>query len=594
MSADLVPGVSKTTGAAVAGESRGLQGVASRIRQVFDRAFDGADGGRALVVLTRLLLVLIAIPLLWITPIEPQSWHRAAQALVLGYGVAALVFLIAHLFLWLIDPWLRKLAAPLDLAICGTMLVLGASNPGLYLPFVWFALAAASSRKALLIRLLLLDLAILLTGPVATLAGWWPAVAGNVWLQFGLVNLAAIMLLGWRTSAAHHNRGAGEEDEIWSEAGDDPRLLSLDLLAAELTRHVRAPQVLFVWRTEDGGRRHAVLAENDRLTRIETDTAAFVPAAWDEQAFLFDPGRGAALLRDWRGAVRRSAKQVPSLPPALALAGQPMCGVPIQAGEMQGHAILLGVGRPSGTLLETAARAGEAMNAALARQQVLGRWFEHAQTSARIAMSRDLHDGVTQTLAGLRLNIAALRNRLDGDRAALGADLAEIVAVIAAEQANLRALMVDRPHVKNDRVDLIALIARRLELLGRHWQIECRLDSRGEAAIPVSASLSMEIELLIREAISNAVRYAGARQFTVRLAMREGQLFLSIKSDGPPPDPAQQIDDDGAERIASRSLERRIAMLGGTAYEEAISAGTLLAIRLPVEEHEAPPTPVPE
>lgn len=587
MSADLVPGGSKTTGAADG--ARGLQGMASRIRQVFDRAFDGADGGRALIVVTRLLLVLIAIPLLW--TIVSQPWHRMAHVLVLGYGVAAFAFLITHLFLWLIDPWLRKLAAPIDLAICAAMLALGASTPGLYLPFVWFTLAAASSRKALLIRLLLLDLSILITGPGADLAGWWPEVASNVWLQFGLVNLAAIILLGWRT--ARSNAGAGEE-EIWAEAGDDPRLLSLDLLAAELTRHVRAPQVLFVWRTEDGGRRHAVLAESDRLIRIETDTAAFVPAAWDEQAFLFDPGRAAGLLRDWRGRVRRSDRHAPALPPALALAGQPMCGVPIQAGEMQGHAILLGVGRLSGTLLETAARAGEAMNAALARQQVLGRWFEHAQTSARIAMSRDLHDGVTQTLAGLRLNIAALRNRLDGDRAALDADLAEIVAVIAAEQANLRALMVDRPHVKNDRVDLIALIARRLELLGRHWQIECRLDSRGEAAIPVSASLSMEIELLIREAISNAVRYAGAGQFTVRLAMREDQLFLSIKSDGRPPDPAQQVDEDGAERIASRSLERRIVMLGGTAYEEAISAGTLLAIRLPVEEHEGPANPAPE
>lgn len=586
MSADLVPGGSKTT--AAAGGMRGLQGVASRIRQ----AFDGADGGRALIVLTRLLLVLIAIPLLWHMPIASQSLHRAAFAIVLGYGIAALIFLIAHLFLWLIDPWLRKLAAPVDLAVCGAMLALGASSPRLYLPFVWFTLAAAPSRKALLVRLFLLDLAILVTGPGANLAGWWPEVAGDIWLQFGLVNLAALMLLGWRSGTVHNDDNVAEE-EIWSEAGDDPRLLSLDLLAAELTRHVRASQVLFVWRTEDGGRHHAVLAESDRLTRIETDSAAFVPAAWDEQAFLFDPGRGAALLRDWRGAVRRSTRHAPALPATLALAGEPMCGVPIQAGEMQGHAILLGIGRPSGTLLETAARAGEAMNAALARQQVLGRWFEHAQTSARIAMSRDLHDGVTQTLAGLRLNIAALRNRLDGDRAALDADLAEIVAVIAAEQTNLRALMVDRPHVKNDRVDLIALIARRLELLGRHWQIECRLDSKGEAAIPVSASLSMEIELLIREAISNAVRYAGAGQFTVRLAMREDQLFLSIKSDGRPPDPAQQVDEDGAERIASRSLERRIVMLGGTAYEEAISAGTLLAIRLPVEEQDAPPNPAP-
>lgn len=593
MSADLVPEETKTNGATAAGGTRGFHRAASGIRRAFDRAFDGADGGRALIVLTRLLLILVAIPLLWSVQLAPQSWHRAAQMVLLAYGVVALVFLIAHLFLWLADHWLRILATPLDLAVCIAMLALGTAAPALYLPFVWFALAAAPSRKALLIRLLLLDLVILLAGPGAILAGWWPVASGAVWLQFGLVNLAAIMLLGWRTVATRDG-AATEEEETWSEAGDDPRLLSLDLLAADLTRHVHAPQVLFIWRTEDGGRHHAVLAESDRLTRVETGTAAFVPAAWDEQAFLFDPDRGVALLRDWRGAVRRSAKGAPALPPSLALAGQTMCGIPIQAGEMQGHAILLGVGRPSGTLLETAARAGTAMNAALARQQVLARWFEHAQTSARIAMSRDLHDGVTQTLAGLRLNLSALRNRLDGDRAALDADLAEIVAIIAAEQANLRALMIDRPHVKNDRVDLVALIARRLELLGRHWQIECRLDPKGETAIPASASLSMEIELLIREAISNAVRYAGAGQFTVRLAMREDQLFLSIKSDGRPPDPAQQTDDGGEERIASRSLERRIVMLGGTAYEEAISAGTLLAIRLPVEEQEADANPAAE
>jgi len=592
MNADLVPDRPETSSGTVTDRTNRLHHATSGIRRAFDRAFDGADGGRAVVVVARLTLVLLAVPLLWNAQLQPDSWQRAAQILLLVYGGIALTFLAAHLFLWLVDHRLRMLAAPIDLAMCGAMLVLAGASPALYLPFVWFTLAAAPSRKALLIRLLLLDLVPLVAGPGAALAGWWLLAESLVWLQFGLVNLAALMLLGWRTGAVRTEEAAAEQ-EIWSEAGDDPRLLSLDLLAMELTRHVRAPQVLFVWRTADGARPHAVLAENDRLTRVDATTAALIPAAWDERAFLFDPANRAALLRDWRGRVRRSNGHAPALPSTLTLADQPMCGVPIQAGEMQGHAILLGVGRPTGTLLETAARAGEAMNAALARHQVLARWFEHAQTSTRIAMSRDLHDGITQTLAGLRLNLSALRNRLDGDRAAVDADLAEIITIIAAEQTNLRALMVDRPHVKNDRVDLVALIARRLELLGRQWQIECRLDPKGESAIPVSASLSMELELLIREAISNAVRYADARQFVVRLAMREDQLLLSVKSDGRPPDPAQQTDEDGSERIASRSLERRIVMLGGTAYEEAISAGTLLAIRLPVEEQESGANPAP-
>lgn len=590
MNADLVPEGPRTSAPPTIGEISRVRRAAGRIRRAFDRAFDGADGGRAVVVAARLLLVLVALPLSWRAEIEPASWHQAAQMIVLAYGVIALGLLAAHMFLWLIDYWLRKLTAPLDLAVCGAILVLAVMAPALYLPFAWFALAAAQSRKGLLIHLLVLDLVILCAEPAAIYAGWSPVTSGAIWLQFGLVNLTAILLFGWRATAMRDDEATAEQ-EIWSEAGDDPRLLSLDLLAAELTRHVGAPQVLFVWRTTDGGRLHAALAESDRLTRVETDSPTLIPPAWDEQAFLFDPGGHVALLRDWHGKVRRSTGHAPAFPPTLALAGQPMCGVPIQAGEMQGHAILLGVGRPSGTLLETAARAGEAMNAALARHQVLARWFEHAQTSARIAMSRDLHDGITQTLAGLRLNLSALRNRLDGDRATLDADLGEIVAIIAAEQTNLRALMVDRPHVKNDRVDLVTLIARRLELLGRQWQIDSRLDPKGETTLPVSASLSMELELLIREAISNAVRYAGARQFTVRLASDGEQLFVSIKSDGQPPDPARQVDEDGAERIASRSLERRIVMLGGTAYEEAISAGTLLAIRLPVEEHETPANP---
>jgi signal transduction histidine kinase len=590
MNPDLVPEEPETSSATA--KAKDLHRVASRVRRAFDRAFDGADGGRAVVVAARLLLMLIAIPLSWDVLIEPTSWHEATQTILLAYCAVALGFLVAHIFLWLVDFQLRKLAAPMDLIMCGAMLVLAVGAPALYLPFVWFALAAAPSRKGLLIRLLLLDLVILLAEPAAIYAEWSPVAPREIWLQFGLVNFTAILLLGWRATVMRDDEATAEQ-ELWSEAGDDPRLLSLDFLAAELTRHVGAPQVLFVWRTSDAGRLHAALAEKDRLSRVEIDGNALIPAAWDEQAFLFDPGGKAALLRDWRGKVRRSSGPIPALPSSLALAGQPFCGVPIQAGEMQGHAILLGVGRPTGTLLETAARAGEAMNTALARHQVLARWFEHAQTSARMAMSRDLHDGITQTLAGLRLNLSALRNRLDGDRAAIDADLGEIVAIIAAEQTNLRALMVDRPHVKNDRVDLITLIARRLELLGRQWQIDCRLDPKGETSLPVSASLSMELELLIREAISNAVRYAGARQFTVRLATDGEQLFVSIKSDGQPPAPSRQVDEDGAERIASRSLERRIVMLAGTAYEEAISAGTLLAIRLPVEEHETPANPDP-
>ncbi|WP_423603652.1 sensor histidine kinase [Sphingomonas sp. MS122] len=562
----------------------GTGGVGQAMLRVFDRAFEGADGGRAIVVLARLALVPLALLLLGRVGDVPGELRLLTQTLLLAYGAIAVALLLAHQFLWLIDHRLRAFAGALDLAMCGAMLVLCASSPALYLPFVWFALASAPSRQALLRRLLLLDLLVLLAGPGAMLAGLWAMADGAVWLQFGLVNLAAIMLLGRWSAIARQADDEPSEHEAWSEVGDDPRLLSLDVLAAELTRHVHAPQVLFVWRTSDHGRIHAVRVEGDRLFRVDLtaeQAAKFLPANWDEQAFLFDPSTRATLLRDWRGVVRRASGEAPGLPPDLPLAAQPMCGVPIQAGEMQGHAILLGIGRPSGTLLETAARAGEAMNTALARQQALARWFERAQTSARTAMSRDLHDGITQTLAGLRLKLSALRNRLDGDREELDEELAEIVSIIAAEQVNLRALMVERREGANDSVDLVALIIRRLELLARHWQIDCRMAPQGELAIAVSVNLSMELELLIREAISNAVRYAGARQFVVSMAMRDDQLFLSIKTDGRPPDPSS--DADGEERIASRSLERRIVMLGGTAYEEAISAGALLAIRIPVE-----------
>lgn len=151
----------------------------------------------------------------------------------------------------------------------------------------------------------------------------------------------------------------------------------------------------------------------------------------------------------------------------------------------------------------------------------------NASEEERRRIAQELHDGIAQTLAALRLRLRVARTSEDPTaRLALleriGADLGEATEEVRRIAQGLRP----------PALDMLGL-APAIESLARG--IEAAAELRVETDIaPVDGLLSPEAELalyrIIQEALSNVVRHSGAAEVRVRLEV-EGRSIVAVVAD---------------------------------------------------------------
>ena len=174
----------------------------------------------------------------------------------------------------------------------------------------------------------------------------------------------------------------------------------------------------------------------------------------------------------------------------------------------------------------------------------------------RARISRDLHDGVLQSLFALGLGMQQARQTIRHD------------PVLAEQrcQQNLEALELAmgevRRHLDKDgskpteEVDLGSTLGRLAEAMNRQGQarVECVLTD-GLACRP-KPGRALEMMLIAREAITNAQRHSGAEVIRMALRGREGGLELIIEDDGRGFDPDRPCPNGfGLRNMAGRARD---------------------------------------
>ncbi|WP_433609786.1 sensor histidine kinase [Dactylosporangium sp. CA-139114] len=200
--------------------------------------------------------------------------------------------------------------------------------------------------------------------------------------------------------------------------------------------------------------------------------------------------------------------------------------------------------------------------------------LDEQRTAERLRLAQEVHDAVAHTLAvvGVHVNVAA--DALDADpgeaRAALRlaqdtrrramADLSALVSVLRTTGGDGVAPPVAPPALE----DLVAGV--------RATGLDARLDVEGDAdAVPLPVRLVAAA--VVREALTNVVKHAGAGRVTVRVHY------------GPWVEVAVQ--DDGAGRGTApaghglRGLAERVAALGGAFTAGAHEPGFRVQARIP-------------
>lgn len=196
---------------------------------------------------------------------------------------------------------------------------------------------------------------------------------------------------------------------------------------------------------------------------------------------------------------------------------------------------------------------------------------------------RDLHDGVLQTLAALRMRLLLLTKREDVAHKPIELEIRKAVDIVTLEQSRLRGFL-ESSETTVHTVDLVSQIDICVRTISLQWGISVTLKSE-EPTIPVDMESSFNIEHLLREVITNAVRHAKSKSLTVTLSLTQEALMMAVIDLSQPLDGTQAYQKP-ALTLKSASLRDRLRLLNGEAYIEGLGTGTLLSIRIPMQQIE--------
>ena len=226
--------------------------------------------------------------------------------------------------------------------------------------------------------------------------------------------------------------------------------------------------------------------------------------------------------------------------------------------------LLLDMARQVGITLH-AAQLSEALQAS--REQLVA-----AREEERRRIRRDLHDGLGPTLAGLRMQLSALRHSVRDDPAAAEALIDSLRDDVRAATADIRRLVYDlRPPLLDEH----GLLGAIRHLSGTLDGVTLTIDAPAGLP-PLPAAVEVAVYRIAAEAVQNVAKHAGANTCAIQIALGEAALTLRIMDDG------AGLPADYAAGVGFISMRERAAELGGhVTVEPAAGGGTCVLATIP-------------
>jgi signal transduction histidine kinase len=218
-----------------------------------------------------------------------------------------------------------------------------------------------------------------------------------------------------------------------------------------------------------------------------------------------------------------------------------------------------------------------------------GRLQQVAIREDRIRVARDLHDGVLQSLTGVRLELQAIATASDRDREAGFHDrLLAIERALAMEQRELRLFIEGlKPSVSPpaDSGSLAQQLDEMTTRLAAEWKVPIVTRvTPTDIALPPSARQG--IRLMIHEAVVNALKHAHPSKVTVDVAARDRSLAIVVRDDGRGFPVLGHLDHEALVRqnAGPASLRERVIALGGRMSIDSTTSGSRVEVIVPSDQ----------
>jgi signal transduction histidine kinase len=206
--------------------------------------------------------------------------------------------------------------------------------------------------------------------------------------------------------------------------------------------------------------------------------------------------------------------------------------------------------------------------------RLVERLASQASEYERQRISRDIHDSAIQPYIGLKLGLDALRRTVSNDDPVAGG-LAELIELTDSVIKDLRTYVGGlQDGGSKERVNVLtSSIERQAKQLGEFYGIN--VDVQIATHMDMNGRLAAELFQIVREGLSNIRRHTPATRARISIASVNGDVVLDIENES-----------SGAESpkiFTPRSITERAIGLGGRVSVDVNNAGrTVVSVIIPM------------
>jgi signal transduction histidine kinase len=199
-------------------------------------------------------------------------------------------------------------------------------------------------------------------------------------------------------------------------------------------------------------------------------------------------------------------------------------------------------------------------------------------------VSRDLHDGILQTILGVDMQLDVLLRQVERDPASAAKDLAALRQTLRHEGEELRRMVTDLRPLRVQSADLLDLMRGFAERYRNEAGVA--LDLLIESAdLRVPDRVCRELFQIYREALHNIKKHARASHVVVKVWQDEAYLHLMVDDNGQGFSFAGRFSSDELDRLrlGPITIKERTRGIGGVLTVESNPGhGARLTIEVPL------------
>ncbi len=525
------------------------------------------------IALGRLLLATLFLLAILIDVSQPAKAPTMTYALLGAYVVFSAVLVFVTWNNWWLEARLAGPAHAVDILLFVLLVFVTEGYTSPYFIFFVFVLLSAAIRwgwRETTLTAILLTMLYLGTGLLSADRGASFDTARFIVRTAQLI-IASLILI-WFGTNQWRARFVIQSRELLSEPSLDKSPLETALAAA--MKDVGAKQGALVWRDKERRNARAIAIRDGEKREIKLKRR--VPDGNASGPFLYDTARRRGLRRDPERNLRPIVP-LTAIGQDTAAAVRPSEGLalPLRLDEGDGLMFLEQVPNLSTDHIDLADQIAADVTAHIQRHALLKAVEDNAEARSRLVLARDLHDSVVQFLAGAAFRIEAMK-RSEAAGAPLDQGLNELKQLMMQEQGELRSFITAlRSGPEVSLAELVRDLRLLCERLSKQWAIECSFSGEeGEAPIPTRVHL--DAHQIVREAVANAVRHAGAKSVQIAFEGDSDGLRIDLVNDG------KEYPRYGGRFEPPQSLRERVEQSGGKVDIARGMDVTKVSISLPI------------